>query len=302
VGTTKTKKRAAAKKPTTRKVARPRASKPAPPPIEAPAGQPETVLVLRTAKPDGSSRNGFVWPKAGPVECPDWAPTHECGQGLHGWLWGAGNITSSSDYATEGARWLVVEVAKADVIYLAGKVKFPRGVVVFCGEAKDAAAYIAARAPIGTPIIHGTATAGDSGTATAGDRGTATAGDSGTATAGDRGTATAGYSGTATAGDSGTATAGDRGTATAGYSGTATAGDSGTATAGDSGTATAGYSGTATAGIGGTISIQYWDPKRETYRRAVAEVGEDGIEPGTAYILDTTGERARFVKKPAELK
>ena len=83
---------------------------------------------------------------------------------------------------------------------------------------------------------------------------------------------------TATAGDSGTATAGVRGTATAGYGGTATAGDGGTATAGDS----------------GTIAIQYWDPKREKYRTAIAEVGEDGIEPNTAYVLD---EQHRFVKK-----
>ena len=225
----KTKKRAAAKKPTPRK-----APEPTPAAAEPIAATPaDTVLVLRTAKPDGSSRNGFVWPKAGPVECPDWAPTVQCGQGLHGWLWGAGNITSSSDYATEGAWWLVVEVAKADVIDLNGKVKFPRGVVVFCGEAKDAAAFIAARAPIGTPIIHGTATAGDSGTATAGYRGTATAGDSGTATA----------------------------------------------------------------GLGGTIAIRYYDAKLDRYRTAIAEVGIDGIEPATAYILDTSGERARFVKK-----
>jgi hypothetical protein len=105
------------------------------------------------------------------------------------------------------------------------------------------------------------------------------------------GTATAGYRGTATAGDSGTATAGYRGTATAGYRGTATAGDRGTATAGDRGTATA--------GVGGTIAIEYWCPQRERYRRAVAEVGEDGvhgIEPDTAYIIRVEDGRARFAK------
>jgi hypothetical protein len=51
--------------------------------------------------------------------------------------------------------------------------------VIFCGDAKGAAAIISARAPAGTKVIHGTATAGDSGTATAGDSGTARTGDLG---------------------------------------------------------------------------------------------------------------------------
>jgi hypothetical protein len=76
----------------------------------------------------------------------------------------------------------------------------------------------------------------------------------------------------------GTATAGARGTATAGYEGTATAGYEGTATAGESGTATAGEK--------GELRIRYYDFKAERYRTAVAYVGEDGIEPGTAYVLD----------------
>ena len=78
---------------------------------------------------------------------------------------------------------------------------------------------------------------------------------------------------------------------------TATAGYGGTATAGDGGTATAGYGGTATAGYGGTISIEYWDEKRGRYRRAIAEVGEDGIEPNTAYVLDVADGRRVFKKK-----
>jgi len=104
----------------------------------------------------------------------------------------------------------------------------------------------------------------------------ATAGEGGTATAGDRGTATAGYRGTATAGDYGTATAGDRGTATAGYRGTATAGEGGTATAGE----------------GGEVHIRHYDGRR--YRIAVGYVGEDGIDPGTAYVV-TEGKLTRKV-------
>ena len=65
--------------------------------------------------------------------------------------------------------------------------------------------------------------------------------------------------------------------------------------AGYSGTATAGYCGIATAGDRGEIRIRYYDPKSDRYRAAVACVGEDGIEPNTAYVLD---DAHRFVRKP----
>jgi hypothetical protein len=213
---------------------------------------PEYVHVLRTCAADMTAHGGFRWPEAGPVEAPDWRDDGECGGGLHGLLRGEGN-GGLLDWSPD-ARWLVVRVLASDVRDLVGKVKFPRGEVVHCGDRLSATAAIAALHPEVRAIVGGTATAGYGGTATAGDLGTATAGYGGTATAGDLGTATAGYGGTATAGDGGTATAGDRGTATAGYGGTATAGDGGTATAGDRGTATAGYGGTATAGYGGTAT------------------------------------------------
>lgn len=59
------------------------------------------------------------------------------------------------------------------------------------------------------------------------------------------------------------------------------------------GTATAGARGTATAGEKGTIAIRYWCQKKERYRVAVGEVGEDGIEPNTAYVVDD----GKLVKK-----
>ena len=296
----------------------------------------EPVLVLRTCAPDMTSSHGFAWPKEGPVSAPDWKPTLECGNGLHGLLWGAGD--GSLLNWDDAAVWLVVEVK--EYVDLNGKIKFPEGVVLFCGNRQSAVEFIGARAPLNTPIVdltvtagdygtataghystatagyrgtatagdrstataghYGTVIAGDYGTATAGHRSTATAGDYGTATAGDRGTATAGYAGTATvgnvgtatAGNVGTATAGDYGTATAGYRGTATAGHYGTVIAGDYGTATAGYRGTATAGHDGTatagergmILVQWHDGRR--YRVAVGYVGENGIEPNTAYRYD----------------
>ncbi|MGY3090587.1 hypothetical protein ACVWYF_003642, partial [Hymenobacter sp. UYAg731] len=166
------------------------------------------VLVLRICQPDGHSRNGFYWPKAGPVTCPDWIENDECGNGLHGWLRGEGDgsVAAPGLFTTPDALWLAVEVPA--YVELSGKVKFPAGTVVCSGDRLLVTEYLKANGCAGS-LIGGTATAGDSGTATAGDRGTATAGDRGTATAGDSGTATAGDSGTATAGDSGTATAGD---------------------------------------------------------------------------------------------
>jgi hypothetical protein len=243
----------------------------------------DRVLVLRTCKrkPDGrlTAHGGFVWPESGPVASPDWNPEPICGYGLHGLLWGKGDGGLLN--WDESAAWLVVAVDAASIVDLGGKVKFPRGEVIFCGDRGTATDYLAANLPTDadpTSIVGATITA-------SGYKGTATAsGYSGTATA-------SGYRGTATAsGDSGTATAsGDKGTATAsGYSGTATA-------SGDGGTATAsGYSGTATAGRNGVIVLAWHDGVRK--RLVVGYVGEDGIEPGRAYQLDDSGKIVEATK------
>ena len=42
-------------------------------------------------------------------------------------------------------------------------------------------------------------------------------------------------------------------------------------------------SGTATAGEGGLIVITWWDASIERYRKAIGEVGVDGIDPCVAY-------------------
>jgi hypothetical protein len=222
------------------------------------------VLILRTCDADMRSYNGFQWPESGAVEAPDWKPIAECGNGLHGLLWGCGNARLLNH--DEDARWLIIAADPVDVIDVYGdKVKCRRAEVLLVGTRDEAIARLLAEpASADLPIVFGTATAGDRGTATAGDEGTATAG----------------YEGTATAGDRGTATAGDEGTATAGYRGTATAGDRGTATAGDRGTATAGE--------GGVLIFKWWDEAAQRYRVKVWPVGED-IEPNIAYRLNTDG-------------
>ncbi len=248
------------------------------------------ALVLRVCDAKLRSYGGFQWPSSGSVEASDWDPTPECGRGLHGWLFGEGDLGVAQGVSDEDSVWLVVEVEKDTLVDIGGKVKFPRGEVVFAGPRDEAITYIVERAP-GHATHFARVTAGDFGTATAGYGGTATAGCRGTATAGDEGTATAGVGGTATAGTGGTATAGHGGTATAGVGGTATAGDGGTAIAGYGGTATAGYGGTATAGESGRIEILHWDGRR--YRKAIGYVGEAGIEPNVAYRLVD----GRFVRK-----
>ena len=125
------------------------------------------AYILRTCNADMSSRNRFVWPREGAVECPDWKPTKECGNGLHGALWGEGD-GSLLDWS-DGAVWVVAGVD--EWIDLDGKVKFPRADVVFSGSRGDAVAMLVSLGATGA-IIGGTATAGDGGTATAGNRGT----------------------------------------------------------------------------------------------------------------------------------
>ena len=219
----------------------------------------KTVYVLRTCNADLTSYNGFRWPASGRVTAPDWKPTNDCGNGLHGLLWGEGHGGHLSPDAD--ARWLVIGVAEDSLIDLIGKVKFPKGEVVFCGDREDAIADIIQRGADPSKVCYNRVHAGHYGTATAGP------------------------GGTATAGDHSTATAGHHSTATAGHYGTATAGDFGTATAGECGTATAGYRGTATAGKGGEIRIRWFDYDKSRYRAAYGYVGEDGIKPNTPYVV-----------------
>ena len=63
----------------------------------------------------------------------------------------------------------------------------------------------------------------------------------------------------------------------------------GTASAGYRGTASAGYRGTASAGDGGIISIRYWDNRSSRWRVKILYPGEDGIESGVLYSVDSNG-------------
>ncbi|MDT9046440.1 hypothetical protein RSW36_25150 [Escherichia coli] len=206
-----------------------------------------TSFVLRTVSADMTSRRGFVWPEVGgEAIAPDWAPTNECGSGLHGWLYGQGD-SDTSPYLDATAKWMVVEVESDSIIMLGGKCKFPRGIVRFVGDKKGATDFLLANEPraANVAVIGATRSVG--------------------------------------AGES--VVVGNYGTATAGYEGTAMAGYKGTATAGDGGTATAGDGGTATAGDGGELRVRFYDCAASRYRTVIGYIGEDGLKADVAYRL-----------------
>ena len=156
------------------------------------------IKVLKAVPASGMTRNDFPWPESGQVECPDWIPHNECGNGLHAWIWEE-SPTSEGCSLEEGMTFRVVEIddSQENMVKLEGKIKFHRGNVV--GSYPSIQEAVTAQGLQSKPDragFHGTATAGYRGTAIAGDRGTAIAGNEGTATAGYMGTATAGYWGT----------------------------------------------------------------------------------------------------------
>ena len=133
------------------------------------------TLMLRTCAADMSAHGGFVWPRSGPVECPDWQPTKACGNGLHGLLRGCGR--GSLLNWDEGAMWLVVEILASDVIDLDGKIKVPRGRVLFAGVRLEALALMQRLGHLDEAAVGATLTGGDGATLTGGDRATLTGGD-----------------------------------------------------------------------------------------------------------------------------
>lgn len=294
------------------------------------------VLVLRCAREDMTSSVNritgkmFYWPTSGPVSCDDWDPEQVCGNGLHGWLWGTGETDSCRYYNLPDNKWLVVEVDADDIIELQGKVKFPKGKVIFCGDRNTAVEMISTHAPPKTQVMfanvilmgshdvalvgdHGMASAGSFGTAIAGVRGTATVGNSGTAWAGNHGKAVAGNHGSARAGVRGTAIAGDRGFAISDFNGSSLAGDFGKAISGDDGVALAGICGSAIVGNGGTANVKYGGTAQAglngicsaghsgvimiqfhlggtCFRWITGKIGFDGLRPDVTYRLNDKGD------------
>ena len=229
------------------------------------------AYILRQCAADMTSRAGkFQWPESGEVSAPDWKPTNDCGNGLHGFLWGEGDGNLASYDADK--KWIVAEIS--EWIDLGGKVKFPRATVCFTGSLHDAAAEIRRLGAIGA-VIGSTNAGGDYSTNAGGYRSTNTGGNGSTNTGGYGSTNTGSYGSTNTGDDYSTNTGGDYSTNTGGIGSTNTGGDRSTNTGGERSTNT-----------GGDRSIlqwKIWDGGR--YRMITAYVGEGGIEPNVAYMV-----------------
>ncbi|RMM59557.1 hypothetical protein ALQ76_04459, partial [Pseudomonas syringae pv. atrofaciens] len=113
----------------------------------------DKALVLRTCANNMADHCGLIWPASGTVESKYWQSTRRHENGLVGLLWGAGTSAFLSVHAD--ARWIVCEVAVADIISLEepGMVKFPRAEVVHVGDRISASHFISARQadPASTP-------------------------------------------------------------------------------------------------------------------------------------------------------
>ena len=232
----------------------------------------ERTYYLRTCDADGKSYGGFQWPLevGAAVEAPDWDPKPVCGGGLHGLHMGAGNGGLLSWDAD--AKWIVFS-SDCPAIDLGGKSKVQRGVVEHVGDRFSAAAAIVSLGADPSLCVGYSAQCGDGSTLTGGSRSTLTGGSRSTLTGGDDSTLTGGDGSTLTGGSRSTLTGGDGSTLTGGYGSTLTGG----------------YRSTLTGGYGSTLVVRWYDSASRRYRMAVGYVGEDGIEAGVAYRVDSRG-------------
>jgi hypothetical protein len=75
------------------------------------------VLVLRRIPLGRRTRGGFLWPSGVGTEvvCPDWKPTSDCGNGLHGWPWGFG-LGEGAICDIINDLWLVIGCKPEDIV------------------------------------------------------------------------------------------------------------------------------------------------------------------------------------------
>jgi hypothetical protein len=195
---------------------------------------------------------GFRWPERGPVEAADWDPRPVCGGGLHGLKWGEGSGLRVSWH--DKAKWLVVEVVEGTEVDLGGKVKFPAGNVVFCGDRRGATDYILAHGGAGRAIVGATVTGGHGARVVGGDFAEVTGGDHATVIGGDSAVVTGGDHATVIGGCGATVTGGDRARVTGGGFAVVTGGDHATVIGGCGATVTGGHGAMVTGGDRATVT------------------------------------------------
>jgi len=241
------------------------------------------ALVLRTCASDLKSYGGFQWPSSGKVIAPDWDPKPECGNGLHGALYGEGN-GDLLDFGSD-SKWLVVEVELKNVVDLGGKVKFPECKIKYCGDRLGASKYLQENGCDGREIIGGYSTSGDYGRSITGYRGESSSGY--------KGTSISGYFGTSISKNYGESISRNWGASITGAWGVSISRDGGISISGDFGRSISGIDGRCQSGFGGEIISRYWNGV--LYRTVVGYVSVVGseIEPNVLYRLNKIGKWIR---------
>jgi hypothetical protein len=268
----------------------------------------KTVTAIRTCNADMTSYYGFTWPRSGRVECPDWKPIPDCGNGLHALRDGIGN--GSLLHWHEDAVWLVLQRPDdADVIDLGGKVKAPWWDVVFAGTRQDAIEYAATNCGLDPSNCVGgwASSSGDNSQASSmgeysqasssGYRSQASSSgyNSQASSSGNnsRASSSGGFSRASSIGDrSRASSSGDysRASSIGDYSQASSSGDYSRASAigNESAAVSLGVRGCVSADERGAIAVLYRDDNNQL-RFATGVVGEDGIKPNTWYRADYTG-------------
>ncbi len=214
----------------------------------------DRVLVIRTCAANMASHHDpkFIWPREGFCEAPDWDPSPEieCGNGLHGLLWGNGDWSLLS--SAVDAVWMIVSVDPADGLVVGtSKCRFKRGEVIYCGDQAGATTRILcapeAMARAQAEAKKANKSSGHGSTAASSGHGS-TAASSGN------------HSKAASSGDYSKA-------ASSGYGIAMVAGNNGQAKAGEN----------------GLIVLSWWDEPAKRYRACVGEVGIAGVKADTWY-------------------
>lgn len=159
------------------------------------------MLLLRTTRKNGASRNDFKWPlKPGArVRCENWDPTPACTGGLYGLPWGEGD--SGCLNWSKAAKWIVWEAPDDTVVAFERKAKAPRGIVRYVGNRKGATNYLLAHGVAGKRVVGAFVTCGDRSAAIGGNCAIVSGGYGAKVTGGDYAKVTGGDGATVTGGN-----------------------------------------------------------------------------------------------------